>query len=163
MPDDPLLREHLEAQASHLADLRQADRELTTQKFVEIRTDLAARAEALVLRNEEVERRLHDLNGEAQRLRNIQAEYWPREAAESYIKEQARAAESLAKQIGEVREALEKSTAETTKRLEEQIRELRDSERTSGGQRLGSSELATRLFTAAAIGVAILALFLNHT
>jgi hypothetical protein len=121
-----------------------------------VRQEFKARDRAQKLEHKELLRRLHDLNGEAARLRSIQAEYWPREAAESYVKEQATAQAALAKQIIEVRDALEKATGETTKRLEDQIRELRDAEKETGGVKAGSAELMTRLVAVAAVVAAAL-------
>jgi hypothetical protein len=167
-----LLHDQNERLVQHIELLDAADRELTESKFERVRSEFRAGAEALKLQHTEFLRRLHDLNGEAERLRTIQANYWPREAAESYVKEQATAQQALLRRVDETREALEKAaeetrkalekqTAETTKRLEDQIRELRDADKISGGAKAGSAEVITRLLAGAAVLASFVAYFQN--
>lgn len=139
-----------------------AHRSLVDEKFASIRVENAAVSEALRLQHEEYKRRLHDLNGEAQRLRDIQATYVPRESYESYVKEAEAKAAALLARVDETREALEKATGETTKRLEQQIKELSgESRQRLGGEtaaekaRTTASDLWARTVAAAAVLIAL--------
>jgi len=60
-----------------------------------IQEQLLAREGALVLQTEEIHRRLNELNGEAERLRQMQATYMPRETYEVQRKDLEQKIEAL--------------------------------------------------------------------
>lgn len=142
-----------------------ADRERNNILFTE-------RMRALEIQAREYERRLDALNGEAGRIRDIQATYVPRETYENYVKEQAAAARilstqveqtktTLEKQVESVRTTLENAAKETTDRIEVQVKELRDLQQASGGQRAGAEGAQARFLAVAAGLIAFAAIVIN--
>jgi len=65
-------------------------------------------SKALKLQAKEYKRRLKDLNGEAKKLRDIQAEYIPREVFDRVVGELNARLDRLSNQLGERFEPLEK-------------------------------------------------------
>jgi len=97
------LREILTTQQGQLAREMTHLRELLTERHGAMDRVLTERFAsiklALELEAKEIARRLEILNGEAERLRTIQATYLPRELAESRFKELDEKAEQLRKAI----------------------------------------------------------------
>jgi hypothetical protein len=117
------LREYIETLIENERQLRDAQNRATS--------------EALRIQAEEYGRRLHDLNGEASRLREIQSNYVPRETYEAYLKEQSAVQQGLAKALDDTRERLEKATKDTTDRLEKSVSEIRLGEAGRSGRGVG--------------------------
>lgn len=76
------------------------------EQFKSIKRLEKVRAEALRLQAKEYKRRLSDLNGEAERLRNIQATYIPREVFENSLKTVSDKTEAAAHSLADKQQEL---------------------------------------------------------
>jgi len=85
-------------------------RKYVEEKFSSIKKIEKLREQSLKLQAKEYKRRLSDLNGEAGRLRSIQATYIPREVFENSLKTVSEKTEAAAKSLADKQQELINTT-----------------------------------------------------